>query len=363
LAYTKKTEKPNAYRQIETDFKSGTLPGTLPVLLCGKESWLTNYYEKKLTKRILGDGYSSLDISVFFATEYSDDEIIAACETYPLTAPVRLVIVRGHPGLSATGGDGGLAEYLAKMPETARLILSAAQVNKTRALYKAFGKCGRVYEFDRLQEDELRTFAAGRFGKLGLTIGAAELSEFTLLTGYLDADGERDLFSVEGDIVRLGTFVKSDGRTEITKSDLGQCMNGTLQANIFAMLDAVSTGNKAEAIRQLENSLALGDNEFRLLSSLTSQFEIMLGCREMQEKNKRLLAAGKPSSAMYTPERMMQVLGQKSRWRMDKLAGYAERIPREKLFDVLHRLYGVEVEILSGNISGRLALTALIAGL
>jgi DNA polymerase-3 subunit delta len=366
----------SGFRGIEDDLKTGGIDRAAPILLCGAEVFLVDHYEKKLAERFGGGASAFLDLNVFRGGEAKDEEIMSACDTVPMLAPRRVVIVKNHPGLSGGSGAGGpagasavssagggasrgrgagktqknsgLEGYLPALPETVRLIFTAAGVNKTRTLYKALAKAGRVYEFSRLSEDEARSFARKRFKAMGLAIPFGRLGEFLAQTGYLDKDSETDLFGVANEAAKLGAFVRAEGRGEVTSEDIAECLSGTLQTDVFAVLDAISNGRKAESVRLLENSLALGESPFRLLSLFTGHFEIMLGYKEMQEKG-------------YSPSKMMSVFNMKNDWRLKRLGGFASRFSKEKLRAILHRLYNIDGDIKSGNISDRLALTLLIA--
>jgi DNA polymerase III delta subunit len=149
---------------------------------------------------------------------------------------------------------------------------------------------------------------------------------------------------------KLAYFVQADGRTEIDHPDIEECMAGTLRTDVFAMLDAISSGRKAEAMTLLENSFAGGENVFRLLSLFTGHFEIMLGWKELSPQGL--------SSAQIT-----KALGERSEWRVNKLGGYARRIDEGQLKAALGLLYDIERNVKSGDIKGDDALRIFMAGL
>jgi len=350
-----------SFKEIENDIKSGAVDRPFPILLYGEEIFLTNHYEKLLTSLFSGSGSeagNSLDISVFHMDEADDDTVMAALDTFPMLSQRRVVIVKAHPGLLSQKSDAGidpkkenlLAGYIAQIPITSRLIFISNNVNRTRVLYKAIAKHGTVYEFKRLDEAALRRFALKRFQSRGTDISSDVLDAFVFATGYLEKDTDRDLYTVENDAKKLASFVLAEGRTVIGHSDLEECLPGILRTDVFAMLDAISTGHKAEAVRLLENSLAGGESVFRLLSLFIGHFEIMLGYRELSAKG-------------HPPAKITQILGERSDWRVKKLGGFAQRFNTEKLQWILSRLYNVERTIKSGDMQERLALTVFLAEL
>ena len=336
------------YQTIEDDIKSGKTNIPAPILLFGEERFLVSHYEKILGGRAMNE----LDISVFYADEATDEAIIASLETFPMLSPYRIVIVRDYPGFSAKSaqeysGDG-LTAYIKNPPENSRLIFSSETVNKTRSVYKAIAKYGTVYEFTRLDEAGLRNFIIKRFNSLNAKITKDVLDEFIYATAYLDKNSDRDLFTVENDVFKTASYALAEGREVITQRDVEECLPGVLRTDVFAMLDAISSGKKAEAVRLLESSLSEGENVFRLLSLITGHFEIMLGYKELSAQGKR-------------PGEITSILGERSEWRVKRLGGFAQRIELSKLKDILMNLYDMERSIKSGDISERLAFTVLFA--
>ena len=357
------------FREIENDIKSGAVNRPAPILLFGEEGFLVSFYQRKLEALFASDegnddvytSVNELDVSVFHGSESADDEaVMSALDTFPMFSPLRVVIVKDHPGLSSPGQNAGteaedsakkpsgLTGYIAQLPDTARLIFSSGSVNKTRALYKAIAKHGAVYEFQRLDEADLVNFARKRFRAFGAGITPDILNAFLFATGYLEKDSDCDLFSVENEAYKLASFVLAEGRDEVSNRDIEECLPGVLRTDVFAMLDAISSGRKPEAVRLLENSLAAGENAFRLLSLFTGHFEIMLGFKEL-------------SAAGHSSNEITRILGERSKWRVEKLGGFARRLDKGKLEFILGRLYDMERQIKSGDIQEHLALTVLLA--
>ena len=369
------------FRTIESDIKSGKINSALPILLYGEEHFLVDFYEKKLRALFFGNldeagnvgenaqssDASNLDLSVFYGDEEPDDAIIGALDTFPMLSPMRIVVVKEHPGLSSpknsatssaedskgenivqTKRKDELADYIAHIPETSRLIFASEKINKTRVLYKAINKSGLVYEFTRLEELDLRQFIIKRFTALGVNITTDVLDEFIFATGYLEKDSDRDLFSVENDVSKTAIFSLAEGRTVVTQADIEECMPGILRIDVFAMLDAISSGKKAEAVRLLENSLASGQNVFQLLSLVTGHFEIMLGYKELNAKG-------------HNQKEITKILGGRSEWRVKRLGDFSRRFDEEKLKQILMKLYDMERSIKSGDIADTLVFTVLFA--
>ena len=346
----------NDFRKIEQDLKTGGIDASGPILLCGSEGFLIEHYEKKLTNYFLDTIFPDLNLNIFYGDEASDDDIMGTCDTLPMVGEYRVVVSRDNLGLSsassaktsASSKQQLLEKYVSQSPESTALIFTSHNLNKKSKLYTALKTDGKIYELNRLSEDDLILFVKKRFKKSKLNVNEKVLSSFIFLSSYLEKDSDKDLFSLTGEITKICTFVSSEGRTEVTFEDLSECMESNLQSDVFTMLDAISTNRKAEAIRQLETTLAQGSNIFQLTALFTGHFEIMLGYKEMSAKD-------------YPKSKMMNIMNVKSDYRLKKLGQFSDRFTIKDLMKILHRFYSIERDIKSGNISENLALTILLS--
>jgi DNA polymerase-3 subunit delta len=374
----------HTFKTIESDLAGGALREIRAALLFGEEGYLTDHYEHALRGLYVSQGMEALDFSRI-SWDAKDvpgtvADTIAACDTLPMMSGRRVVLVSVAPGdeKSLSAADAKLlAAYLASVPDTTLLIMVSASVPKNSALYKAFASHGRAYEFTRLGRPDLIAFVKSRFKRSGAAISPDVVSEIIKVSGYLDRDAQGDLFRHGSDIAHIIGYIRgaaadgetaaaaagqtaadADGKTAadgqtggpvtVTLADVAACMGTSIETDVFAMLDAVSSGRKGDAMELLRNITARGENAFGLLALLTGQFEIMLGYRELKERR-----ASMPQ--------IMDALGVKSEFRLRKAAGFADRYDAGRIADLLHRLYRVDRDIKSGLYGERLALTMFVA--
>jgi DNA polymerase-3 subunit delta len=281
----------------------------------------------------------------------------------------RVVLLENYPGdeKSLASSDAkALADYIPQTPSYTLLVITSEAVSKRSALYKAVTESGRVYEFDRLGRSDLKAFVKSRFKGEGFRAEDDVCDEIVASSRYFDRDSEYDLHRLFGDIKRIAAYAASaeQGGTavdvsgadqnrpglsrEIRHADVAACMETSPDMDVFALMDAVSAGRKGEAIELAMDITAKENNTFQLISLLTGQLELMLGCREMQEK-----------AATYKD--MMKTLGVSSEWRLKKASGFASRYSVSQLMDLLSRLYRVDADIRTGLYDEQLALTMFIA--
>jgi DNA polymerase-3 subunit delta len=362
----------HGFRQIENDLKTGAAFSQRVILLHGKEAYLTETYAKRLAERFVSNEAAFMDLISVGGDEAAADDVIAACDTLPMLSEKRVVILNNYPGdeksLSSAGAKA-LATYIPKIPAETLLIITSAGFSKRSALYKAISASGGAYEFERLSQADLSSFINSRFKSARFAADESIIKEIIAASGYFDRESDCDLFRIAGDLKRIVAYASATpadtaapdaggkpdeglrlraGLPQIRHSDVAACMDTAPETDIFALLDAVSAGNKAEAIELATGITAKEESSFQILGLLTSQFELMLGCREMQEK-----------AASYKD--MMKTLGISSEFRLKKAAGFASRYSVPQLMKLLSRLYRVEQDIKSGLYNERLALTMFIA--
>jgi DNA polymerase-3 subunit delta len=321
------------------------------VLLCGEEAFLTDTYEKRLTARFVEPAVAMLDSIRFDAEEAEADDIIAACDTLPMISQKRVVIVAGCPSdekFHASAKATRLASYLPTVPDSSLLIFTATAFPTRPALYKSIVANGKVYEFGRLDRDNMKAFVRKHFKAEGARVADDAVDEMIRASGYFDRDSVIDLFSVDGDIKRVAAYAAASGDGSVGMVDIAACMDTSEEVHVFALLDAVSSGRKGDALELLEQILAGGEVAFRLLALLIGQFELMLGYREMKDRSFSFAEIGK-------------ALNIKSDFRLKKAAGFADRYSAAVLMHWLERLYRVDRDIKTGFYGDRLALTMFIA--
>jgi DNA polymerase-3 subunit delta len=289
----------------------------------------------------------------------SASDVMAACDTLPMMSERRVVLVPVSSGDEKSLGFADakpLAKYLGDMPATTLLVMVSTSIPKTSALYKSFAANGKAYEFTRLDRPDLTAFVKSRFKREGVIAPPNVVGEIIKVSGYFDREPRSDLFGLGSDIANIIGYAKGGGAAapeagkavEITLADVAACMGTSIETDVFAMLDAVSSGRKGDAIELIRNITARGENAFGLLALLTGQFEIMLGYREMKDRRAQM-------------GEIMETLGVKSEFRLRKAAGFADRYSAGHLAELLHRLYRVDRDIKSGLYGERLALTMFVA--
>ncbi len=208
------------------------------------------------------------------------DDIIASCETFPLMADKRLVLVREINGASGRSeADEKLLSYLPNMPETCVLILYVrGKADKRKKLYSAVKKNGNIVSFEPLSEAELNSWIVSVFRRDGKSCSpqVASLLSFTVGT---------DTALLRTEIAKL-TALAGD-RDVITEEDVRTAATRSIECTVFEMVDAVVAGQRAKSLRLFRDMLLNGQERLGILAMLLRQYRLMMHVKLMQAENLR----------------------------------------------------------------------------
>ncbi|MDO4869359.1 MAG: DNA polymerase III subunit delta [Bacillota bacterium] len=355
----------HAYIRIGKDIKTGRIPGL--VVLLGKEQFLVNFYAAFLTKKYVNEASKSLDLVSLDRESVTADEIIEAVETISILSERKVVVVNDfidskgkYPkNLQPKSRDfDRLIAYIEKIPEGAMLILTIAdqeedmtakEIAKSKLLQTA-ASCGSVYDFGPLDHGQLRGFIDKRFRGSGKSYRPSLVDLIARESGYGNKNVDYGLYELDNDLKKI--IAHSGRNAEITSDDIISVITINPENNIFGMLDAIGENRKDRALSLLHNLTGDGVNEFRILSMITSQLELMLITKEMNDEGMNLPAI---QQVLYKQDRT-------NKYRVENALRCARRFRTEDLRRILSSAYDVDMNIKSGLYPAELALELLITG-
>ncbi len=347
-------EKEHAFITIEKDLKSGKIPSV--VLLCGKEDYLIHWYAETLEKKYIADACRAIDLVVLEDDELSFDKIQESLETVSLMSPRKVVILPDF--LPATGRKSKnfpdadvrrLTEYLPDIPEESLLVMCAAEDEDTNTKNKvrtAASKCGKVYDFQPLNDKLLRSFIEKRFRSAGKVHRPSVTDSIIESSGYGNKAVEYNLYNLDNDLKKIIAHSYGD---EITDSDVMAVLSVSPESNVFAMLDAIGRNRKDEAFRLLHNLMVSGTSVFLLIRMITSQIELILDVKELKEEGNQLAAIQKKLGV--------------HQFRVKKAMSLTGRYSTDHLRKILSAAYEIDGNIKSGLFESTLALEYFIASI
>lgn len=271
-------------------------------IFSGEETFLIDHYINELKKTILGDDVTGLNLAVF-GSRFDIDDLLDVCDTYPIMAEKRLVIVKDSGLFNAskkkantdskqdenkgkleesknTAPAGNRAQealinYISEIPETTCLLFIEKKVDKRLKIYKQVVKQGLALEFNRIKEGELANWVRKGFRALGKEISGDAAQ-------YLVAICEDDMYFIRNEIFKLAAYVSP--KNEVTINDIKLLVIPTIKSVIFDLLDAVVGKNTQKALTLLNDMLILKEPEQKIMSMLSKQTGEILKLKIMMDE-------------------------------------------------------------------------------
>ena len=338
--YSKKVE--HAFKTIQKDIKDGSLPSVL--LLCGKEQFLVDWAIKQIIGKYVELASKVLDLTVL-DEDPGFSQIIENCETLPLLSEKKIVVVRDSKIFTTQSSElDRFIDYLAKIPETTKLIFIQDSVDRKRKLPKAIIKHGKIYDFDQLDKKELISFVNKRFKSHKIMVSPDIMDYLIEETGYYNKESDYDLFTFSNDITKMIALTE-DGvlRRETVKNTV----ESDIETFIFELMNSLSEGKKDRAFQLIHNIASDKSDVSLLVAMIVSQYELMYSIKALAEDR--------------VPDRLIAEKLDIKEARLRVLKPFSMRYTKNKLRESLKYAYEIDRNIKMGLLRPVLALEMFVA--
>lgn len=366
-ARAKSSNQENGVQLLKDHIKTGSLSRVY--LFSGEEKFLLDYYVKEIKKLVVGEDEASLNL-ITYEGKTSASALIDACDTFPIFAEKKLVIVKQSGLLAAKkktaqeareeeaneAGDeveasesdedllkgskdqDSLKAYIPQIPDSTCLLFIEDNIDKRTGLFKAIQKEGLCVHFAHLGPDELTGWVVQGFRRSRKTIDPEAAA-------YLVSISEPDMYFIRNEIYKIDHYTGE--RSRITLEDVRAVATVTIKSVIFDLMDAVAGKDKAKALSYLDDMLELKEPEQKILAMIAKQTGEILKMKELQ-------SLGLPSGelARYFPKKHPFVI--------KKLTEQAARLDAGYLRNFLKNCGVADASYKKGRISPRLSLEVLL---
>lgn len=217
--------------------------------------------------------------------------IVESARTFPMMGDRRVVVVlraekllkpkrRGtaveeHPSDEDEGGSGGdldLLDAYAKKPEPrTTLVLVAADVDRTRKVYKSLQKTATIVECWGLKGSkdarvDLRQVARVAEQLVKQAVADAGLQIEPAAARLVAERAGTDISTLRGDVDRLLLYAADKKKIEL--KDVHEIVSAETSQDDWAVTNAIQRGDRAEALRQLALALDAGSVPHMILGQL-----------------------------------------------------------------------------------------------
>ncbi len=346
-----------SYRQLMSDIKNNSIK---PIyLIYGSETYLIDKGREALKNAVV-TSFPELNYIQLEGEKLEADTLSAACETFPFGSEKRLVVVRDLRILKAKGEGGeeeGDAPGMDAQPfidvisninnTTCLLLVSYGNVDKRKKIVNILKKQGAVYEFGRVERDDLSQWIRNVFDKNGKKIGYKELHYFIDSIGYLDKNGSKNMYDVENEMKKIIGFM-GDSK-DVCIEHIEALVPRNIEKDIFKLINACAERDFGRSLRVYSDLLLEGESSFGILALLANQIKNIIRVSELRGKRQE---AGSIARVLKIHEYTVKLC-----------IKYSSSIKRQLLQSALGKCLDTELNIKSGRMGERLAMEMLLAGL
>ena len=229
-------------------------------------------------------GSEAFNYTKFKGSEVKPQDIISACETYPVMNDKKVVLVRDVCDFLANYElKDSFYEFLDKLSDFVILIFwDTGDLKKTTKFYKYFKKNNRDIDFGKLSPVDANRFVKSYFLRKGKKINDREAALFIKESGYTSKNEDLVLLDLISEMDKIAAAAKSN---HISESDIRSLITENIDTNIFAFLDAMMQRNSERALVEFHNLVKLGEEYPVIFYMIIRQVKNLLSYKILSEKN------------------------------------------------------------------------------
>lgn len=274
-------------------------------------------------------------------------ELRQACDALPFMADKRLVVVKGlltrRKGTFGQRELDALCDYLARLPETTRLVfVEESTMPASHPVLQFAQQSGKGYVrlFDAPDVQALPGWVMERVRKHGGRIEPQAAQHLAAAVGA-------DLRLLDQEIAKLVTYV--GGGRAITPADVEAATSYVQAAVVFDLVDGLGQRNGRLAAQTLHRLLETGEHPLGLLTMIVRQFRLLLLVKTLKAEGASVGDVAQALKLHPFPAR--------------KVFDQANHFTQEQLEAVYRHLVDTDAAIKSGEMDAEVALDLLVAGL
>jgi len=304
----KQTKNNNAgAERLKKDLKENTFAPLY--LIYGEETYLKEKYLNALKQRVIDPTFADFNLQEFEGKTLAYEQLSEAIDSFPAMSEKKLIIVTDFDLFKPSSGfSGKLPELLADLPDYVCLVfyydLLTNKPDSRTKLYKQLHTFACFAEFSHLGDDDLIKWIMRRAKALNRSITAETAKTLIFQCG-------NDMTNLVGEIEKAAAYTTTKN---IEKKDILAVCSPVLDAVIFDLTDAITEGKFDKAIRLVENLLAQKNNEIVIFTTITRHIQ-------------RVYAAKLCAETRADTRRLMEMVGSKSSFYVQKLQNAAKKMP------------------------------------
>jgi DNA polymerase-3 subunit delta len=228
----------------------------------GPNTYAARQQVAKLTAEYVKKTGSNLGLERIDGARVKPEELRAALQSAPFLATSRLVIIEDLGANKTVAAK--VADYLENVPETTVAVFYDPAVDQRTGYFKSLAKQARTIKFEPLSSQQLRQWIGRQ-----ATVNGAEI-EPPATARLLELVGD-DQWRLASEVAKLAAYA-----SPITAAVVDEMVEATHTETIFTLVEAMTIGRSAEALRLYHQLREDGMNEVYMLSMVIWQLRNLL---------------------------------------------------------------------------------------
>lgn len=312
MADYKNKKSNDAYNKLRADLKNGTLAPLYA--FCGEERYLLEFMLGKL-RATVAKGTEEFNYKRLDGKTLTVQELQEAVDAMPVFSDRVFVEVQDYD-MSRLGESEReeLIRILSDIPEyTTVVFVFPGGEMKLDGRVKANARLKALFtqvDFNPQESGDLIKWVMRHAKEAGKTIDRASAEYLIFITDGL-------MTTMTGEIEKLGAYCTGDA---ITKADIDAVVTPTLEANLWALIDAIADGNHTLSAKLMTGMLENNESAGGIIYFVSQRLRQLLSTRAMldsgatmQEIQSALGVKDYPAKKLVGAARKQSV----KRWRHD----------------------------------------------
>lgn len=247
----------------------------LPVyLFLGGESLFHEELLEAVLEKMLPEAEREFNWIRFDASDVTAEELTANLETGSLFGNTRIIHLNNFENASGEI-ETALLNSFNQLPQGVYLFVSALKLDGRKKIHQELQKRITVVDCNKLSNADLPAWIRQRAKKMGLDL-TPEQARLV---------GERtngDLLRVRTELEKMAIYAGK--KEKLTDAEFEALLPGEPEPDIFGLIDAVAGRNPKFGLPRLEELLNSGENELKILATLSRQFRNIAAAVEAKER-------------------------------------------------------------------------------
>ncbi len=233
-------------------------------LFYGPEDYLIRLYISQI-KDIVISNKSLEDLNFVRFEKFSEKSFEEAVSTPPVFSEKKLVLFDETGVFKSPSADAKkfLEENLPEIPDFVTVIFREESIDKRqKKLLEAVEKKGASVEFERMTEEQLKSWINILVSKNGKKISVGSIEYFIQCVGT-------SMSAIENEVGKLCSFSKNE---VISKEDIDNIVTKSIENRIFELSGAITSKNTAKTFKILSELKLLREEPIRITALIAKNF-------------------------------------------------------------------------------------------